>query len=237
MGYSQLPDIPLAVKDTVLETAPGPSVHKWSCPACPISFCRLQEQKRHIMTHLPQWIYCPEPGCSWRGDRPDALKRHWRAMHHSNSQEPDNGFRIYDPEPLIKGIINGLISIGEAQSAARSMVSSRAQELGKWGNLSGRRRARRHSVDNPGDHSHHSIPLPHMNDKHSPLLGTPSLPGMPPLLGTPSLPGMPPLPGTPPLLGMSDISPSSQLGVCEPSGVQVSSMRVHGDVPCWTERA
>jgi Zinc finger, C2H2 type len=154
IGYAQPLYIPPAVQDTLPETALELSVRKWPCPAgtsvCPASFRRWQDQERHILTHLPHWICCLDPGCSWRGDRRDALKNHWREKHPSSSQEQEhdmNGSMIYDPEPLVEGIITGSISIEEAQSVAESVVERKAQELNKlatWrGDLWGRRTRRR----------------------------------------------------------------------------------------------
>jgi hypothetical protein len=148
MGNTQPPSTdstPPEFQHTVPETALERSVRNWPCPAdsCPASFERCQEQERHILSHLPHWICCPDPGCFWRGDRSGALKRHLRSDHPSSSQEPDKkGLTIYDPKPLIKGIKKRFISIEEAQSVAKSKVKNRAQELGKleiWGNLWGRR--------------------------------------------------------------------------------------------------
>lgn len=71
------------------------------------------------------------------------FKKHWGADHPSSSQEPDkNGFTIYDPEPLIEGILEGSIPIEEAQSRAVLEVRRRTQELDKlelWDNCWGRK--------------------------------------------------------------------------------------------------
>ncbi|KAI0250319.1 hypothetical protein BJV78DRAFT_590078 [Lactifluus subvellereus] len=143
MGYMQPPYIPPVLQDMALEPASERSVRSWPCPICAASFRRWQDQKRHILSHLPHWIYCPDPDCSWRGDRPDAFKKHWCGDHPSSSQEPDkHEFTIYDPEPLIESILEGSILIEEAQSYAVSEVRRRTQELDKsalWDNSWGRK--------------------------------------------------------------------------------------------------
>lgn len=140
MPYIQSPHVP---QDMALGPESERSVRDWPCPICPSSFRRWQDQERHMLLHLPYWIYCPNPGCSWRGDRPDVFKKHWGADHPSSSQEPDkNGFTIYDPEPLIEGILEGSILIEEAQSRAVLEVRRRTQELDKlelWDNCWGRK--------------------------------------------------------------------------------------------------
>lgn len=52
-----------------------------TCPVTPecsgISFARQQELERHLQSqHLPFWIFCPHPGCRWRGARVDNFHRH-----------------------------------------------------------------------------------------------------------------------------------------------------------------
>jgi len=137
------PDLP---QDGVVDIAPNGTKPSWSCPISDCSadpFGRPQERKRHVLSHLPHWVYCRVPGCSWRGDRPDAFLKHWKD-HPSSSQAPDrDGFTIYDPLPLVKDVTEGSIPIKEAQRIAESLVRSKAQEIGKseiWGNTWGRRR-------------------------------------------------------------------------------------------------
>jgi hypothetical protein len=104
---------------------------------CPVSGClsslgRAQEQRRHLLTHLPHWIHCPAPDCSWRGDRLRAFVRHWSRDHPSSSQVPqEDQCKIYDPLPLIKEIAEGSLCVQAAQKYAISMVQKKASELGK----------------------------------------------------------------------------------------------------------
>lgn len=120
-------------------------VHTFPCPVlgCPSSFGRAQDQRRHLLTHLPRWIHCPAPDCSWRGDRLSAFLRHWGRDHPSSSQVPEEDqCKIYDPLPLMKGIADGSVSIQAAQKYAISMVQKKASILGKpelFENLWGRK--------------------------------------------------------------------------------------------------
>jgi hypothetical protein len=153
MSYTPPPCIsPIVQAQATIPAAdatPEPLVVKWRCPDrdCTESPGRWQDQKRHVHTHLAHWICCMHPGCSWRGDRVDALPKHWRRVHPSSSQELANSeFMIYDPEPLVKALLNGTISLEEAQRNANAMVKSRAHEIGKseiWESLLGRRKKRK----------------------------------------------------------------------------------------------
>ena len=154
MSYTPPPYIPPAIQAQATipvapDATPEPLVFMWRCPVrdCPECPGRWQDQKRHVREHLPHWICCVDPDCPWRGDRPDALSKHWRKVHPSSSQELANSeFVIYDPEPLVERLLNGTIFIEEAQSIANKMVKSRAEEIGKseiWASLSGRRKKRK----------------------------------------------------------------------------------------------
>ena len=64
---------------STVSTPKGPT-HNTStdkqCPICPASLGRLQDRKRHILSHLPHWLQCQAPDCSWRGDRWEHLRKH-----------------------------------------------------------------------------------------------------------------------------------------------------------------
>jgi hypothetical protein len=123
-------------------------VRGWRCPVlnCKSSPSRPQDQKRHLLTHFPRWIYCAVPDCPWRGDRPSAFISHWNRDHPSSSQAPhEDQYKIYDPQPLIKEVVEGTLCIRNAQKYAISMVQEKASKLGKpelCDNLWGRRRER-----------------------------------------------------------------------------------------------
>jgi hypothetical protein len=103
--------------------------HSLPCPVshCPTSLSRTQDQRRHLLTHLPHCIHCPAPDCSWRGDRPNAFARHWNNDHPPGIQVPNEGHcRTYDPQPLMRSIAEGTLCIQDAQKYAISMVKQRA---------------------------------------------------------------------------------------------------------------
>jgi len=114
------------------------------CPICSALLGRLQERRRHIVSHLPLWLQCPDPACSWRGSRWETLKNHRRKNHSSSGQEYDkDNSIIYDPWPLVKEITERTTRIEDAGDVANSMVVKRALELGKlgiWGDFWGRKR-------------------------------------------------------------------------------------------------
>ena len=120
---------------------------------CPVSRCqsslgRAQDQRRHLLTHLPHWVHCPAPECIWRGDRPDAFVRHWGSDHPSVIRVPnEDQCRTYDPQPLMRAISDGTLSIQAAQRHAISAVRRKASELQKpelfdnpWGSKSKKQR-------------------------------------------------------------------------------------------------
>src|SRR5712691_4788754 len=113
------------------------------CPVCSALLGRSQDQRRHILSHLPHWLQCPDPACSWRGDRWETLKSHRHNVHPSSSQEPDKDIAvIYNAWPLVRGIIEGTTLIEDARAFAISVVERRAFELGKsglWGDFWGRK--------------------------------------------------------------------------------------------------
>jgi hypothetical protein len=119
------------------------------CPICAALLSRLQDRKRHILSHLPHWLQCQAPGCSWRGDRWEHLRKHRFKVHPSSSQESNtHGAVIYDPWPLVEGITDNT-TFESAKAIAISLVEKKAKELEKlelWGDLWGRRRRRSRKV-------------------------------------------------------------------------------------------
>ncbi|KAI9437639.1 hypothetical protein H4582DRAFT_1956626, partial [Lactarius indigo] len=111
---------------------PRPLVRTWICPRCRKPFRRPQDRKRHLLSHLPFWVGCSFGGCSWRGYRLDTFRKHWCREHRSSEVVPDeSGSRLYDPGPLVDGIIGGAISIGDAESSAITWVRNVALSLDK----------------------------------------------------------------------------------------------------------
>ena len=119
------------------------------CPICAALLGRLQDRKRHMLSHLPHWLQCQAPGCPWRGDRWEHLRVHRLKVHPSSGQESDTRKSIiYDPLPLVKGITDNT-TFENAKTIAVSLVEVKAKELKKlelWGDLFGRRRRRSRRV-------------------------------------------------------------------------------------------
>ncbi|KAH9986012.1 hypothetical protein BJV74DRAFT_547811 [Russula compacta] len=140
-GYIQSPCIALDGVSNIAskKSAPRRPARDASlrCPICPAPLSRLQDRNRHVSTHLPHWIQCSDPSCSWRGNRWETLRRHRARVHPSSSQESDKQeSMIYDPWPLVEGITKGTTQIKDARVSAISMVKKRALKLGKleiWG--------------------------------------------------------------------------------------------------------
>jgi hypothetical protein len=142
-------DKPASIAFTV--STPKPPTHNTDkdCPICSASLGRLQDRKRHLISHMPHWLQCQTPGCSWRGDRWEHLRKHRLKVHQSSSQESDmRESIIYDPRRLVEGITdNATFEI--AKAIAISLVEEKAKELEKlelWEDLCGRRRKRSRKV-------------------------------------------------------------------------------------------
>lgn len=102
------------------------------CPVCEHSFRRTQERDRHVRTHLPYSLFCPFPGCSWRGDRPYTLPTHWTERHPNFGPAPNaEDCTLYKPDPLVQSLISGESLVEEIIAIALQAVRNRAQELGR----------------------------------------------------------------------------------------------------------
>ncbi|KAI9437640.1 hypothetical protein H4582DRAFT_291481 [Lactarius indigo] len=122
---------------TLVNTHPRSSKPKstvqWYCPVsgCGVSSGRPQERNRHLQSrHLPCWIACSSESCLWRGDRPNIFTKHWCDNHQTT--EPDGQWhRLYDPRPLVDGVVNGTISIEDAMRIAIEKVEETALVIHK----------------------------------------------------------------------------------------------------------
>ena len=83
--------LPLQHGDIDASSKSKKCVRNCPCPApgCQ-SFGRPQELRPHISIHLPHWLSCPDPGCSWRGDRLSVFRKHWGTNHPSSGQDLDD---------------------------------------------------------------------------------------------------------------------------------------------------
>lgn len=102
------------------------------CPVCDIRFSRTQERNRHIASHLPCWIACSFNACCWRGDRRDIFKKHLWDEHQTTTLAV-RGYQLYDPKPLVQGIVTGTISLRDAEQRALSEVETMALVLSGLG--------------------------------------------------------------------------------------------------------
>ena len=112
--------------------APESSRKPLLCPVCNIGFSRTQERNRHLASHLPCWIACSFEACRWRGDRRDIFNKHLWDEHQTTTLAV-RGYQLYDPKPLVQGIVKGSISIGDAEQRALGEVEKMALVLSKLG--------------------------------------------------------------------------------------------------------
>jgi hypothetical protein len=77
------------------------------CLWCAGAFGREQELKRHILSrHLPYWICCPHPLCSWRGTRTEELKKHMRKGRCGPEAKREQ-YMIYKPKQVFDHVFDG----------------------------------------------------------------------------------------------------------------------------------
>ena len=117
------------------------------CPECKeLVGYRQQELKRHLLSiHLPCWICCPYPSCTWRGSRKEELQKHWikdKCGPRPEQPRPEREqCQIYNTDLILGWILEDDTPVQVAASYALEFVEGRARELGKvesWSNLWGR---------------------------------------------------------------------------------------------------
>ena len=92
---------------------------------------RQQELDRHYqMFHLPCWVFCPLPGCKWRGNRVDEFNKHWNTHQYNQKPAPEQ-CQIYNVKMVLDWINDsqGGDFISIAQNFAVDLVKERALEL------------------------------------------------------------------------------------------------------------
>ncbi len=117
----------------------GPTRTPFATEICPFPNCwrkcgRTQELRRHVRQHLPHCLYCPQPGCSWTGNRRYTLQNHLEKKHPGVTSFLDaehEGFVIYDAKELVKQLLNKEITVKKASCEARSAFRRRAAQLGR----------------------------------------------------------------------------------------------------------
>ena len=106
-----------------------------TCVVCRAPLNRSQDLDRHIQSyHLPCCVYCPRPGCQWRGCRNDELRTHFRRHLEFNQESVElREYVIYDVKFILDCIKDAESKdyIRSAQDMAINLVRQRAWELGK----------------------------------------------------------------------------------------------------------
>jgi hypothetical protein len=107
--------------------------YRWQCTVCLAEFARMQDRKRHLVTHLPPGIHCPYPHCSWTSYRAEAFRRHWKDEHSvtHNRIPRKKEFEIYDPLVLVDRITAGTMTIDVAEAIALEQIRAKANQLQK----------------------------------------------------------------------------------------------------------
>ena len=106
---------------------------------CPFRRCkaksrRFQELERHIRErHLPQDIYCEQPGCDWAGCSPYTFRRHLANKHSGAPMPEQEAYTIYNARGIAKQIVNNEIPVDQAVEEAWSLFEEKAKQVGKLG--------------------------------------------------------------------------------------------------------
>ena len=109
----------------------------WQCPICPGSFRRWQDRDRHKLAHVPYFMHCPLPHCTWRGNRAGLFKKHWqqedhRSYHQHYGRFPERSqIETFNPWLILDQIVNGAISLRDGEAQAIFWVRVKACELQK----------------------------------------------------------------------------------------------------------
>ena len=125
------------IQSTATTSFATSSRKRWRCPICSGSFSRWQELDRHKLTHVPYFMHCPLPHCSWRGNRASLFKKHWqqedhRSYHGLYGRAPERSqIETFNPWLILDQIIHGAISLCEGETQAISLVRVKACELEK----------------------------------------------------------------------------------------------------------
>lgn len=134
-------DMPFAHSTQPFPASSKPPVF---CPRCDQPCVRLQELKRHLLSnHLPHWIHCPHPHCTWRGHRRENLRLHLKAhldWQNCGPKLSPEQYTIYDVDLVLGWILDDNQNVEKAARYALDFVAEKAWELGMvegWANLWG----------------------------------------------------------------------------------------------------
>ena len=141
-GYQQQPHFPAPSSPIGWQNTSTPSAittvnRLWQCSICLDLFSRRQERERHQLLHIPFFLHCPLPHCAWRGNRYNSFRKHWqkedhRSYHEQYGHTPEQSqVETYDPRVILNQLINGAISLREAQDDAVFLVQIKSYELQK----------------------------------------------------------------------------------------------------------
>ncbi len=106
------------------------------CPfrRCKAKYPRFQELERHIRErHLPQYIYCEQPGCDWSGYRLYELRGHLDDKHSGVPMPEQEAYTIYNAKGIAKQIVNNETTIERAVVEAWSLFEEKVKQMGKLG--------------------------------------------------------------------------------------------------------
>jgi hypothetical protein len=99
---------------------------------CAVPTHRKQDWNRHFLkSHLPDSIYCHNPGCGWQGSRKEELSEHIEQKKCGPKPEFEEQRMIYDVGLILNWIREDIVSVEVAQMFAVDLVEERARELGK----------------------------------------------------------------------------------------------------------
>ena len=132
-GYGSSTDSPSAREETGSREAQLATV---PCPfrRCKAKYRRFQELERHIRErHLPQDIYCEQPGCDWAGYRLHKLRDHLADEHSGVPMPEQEAYTIYNAKGIAKHIVNNETTIEQAVVEACSLFEEKGKQVGKLG--------------------------------------------------------------------------------------------------------
>ncbi|KAH9047689.1 hypothetical protein EDB84DRAFT_441047 [Lactarius hengduanensis] len=108
-----------------------------TCPSCAYVSCgRLQELERHVLKHLPHYIYCPRPDCNWRGSRRYSLIDHYKKQHGEVlDRDSADAFTIYDGKRMAKRLVNREVTLEHGDRRSECLDADEGSGAGQVGRV------------------------------------------------------------------------------------------------------